>query len=167
MGGRRTSLTAARREVLGLHGNLSDPRAIMLGEKLAGRVGAGFDPCAALQLTVRIGPGETVTVPMTMAAATDREGARELVQRYRAADLEATLAQVRETWRERLGKVTVRTPDRAFDLMMNGWLLYQTLACRLFARSGYYPTSGAYGFRDQTQAAPYTHLDFSKRQGSR
>jgi len=158
MGGRQTSLTAARREVLGLHGNLSDPRAIMLGEKLAGRVGAGFDPCAALQLTVRIGPGETVTVPMTMAAATDREGARELVQRYRAADLEATLAQVRETWRERLGKVTVRTPDRAFDLMMNGWLLYQTLACRLFARSGYYQTSGAYGFRDQLQDSMATLL---------
>ena len=158
MAGRQESMTAARREVLGLHGDLTAPRAVVLGEKLAGRVGAGFDPCAALARSVLIGPGETVTVPMTMCAAPDRIGARELVRRYRDADLEQVLAQVRQAWRDRLGTVAVRTPDRAFDLMMNGWLLYQTLACRLYARSGYYQTSGAYGFRDQLQDSMATLL---------
>jgi cyclic beta-1,2-glucan synthetase len=158
MGGRQDSLTAARREVLGLHGDLTAPRAVMLGEKLAGRVGAGFDPCAALQGTFTIGAGETLSVPMTMCAATDADGARRLVQAYRAADPGETLETVRASWRHRLGKVAVRTPDRAFDLMMNGWLLYQTLACRLFARSGYYQTSGAYGFRDQLQDSMATLL---------
>ena len=77
--------------------------------------------------------------------------ARELVTRYRDADLDAVLSQVKSHWQALLGAVQVKTPDRAMDIMLNGWLLYQTLACRIWARSAFYQASGAYGFRDQLQ----------------
>ena len=83
--------------------------------------------------------------------ARSAEEARELIERYRKADLDAVLAEVTSYWQTVLGTVQVKTPDRAMDLMLNGWLLYQTLACRIWARSAFYQASGAYGFRDQLQ----------------
>ena len=77
--------------------------------------------------------------------------ARALIARYRENDLDAILAQVADHWESVLRTVQVRTPDRAMDIMLNGWLLYQTLACRVWARSAFYQASGAYGFRDQLQ----------------
>jgi cyclic beta-1,2-glucan synthetase len=79
------------------------------------------------------------------------ESARALIERYRAADLQAVLAAVNDHWGSVLGAVQVKTPDRAMDIMLNGWLLYQTLACRIWARAAFYQASGAYGFRDQLQ----------------
>ena len=83
--------------------------------------------------------------------AASAEEARTLVRRYREADLDAVLAEARGLWNEILDTVQVKTPDRAFDLMLNDWLLYQSLGCRIWARSAYYQSSGAYGFRDQLQ----------------
>jgi cyclic beta-1,2-glucan synthetase len=87
--------------------------------------------------------GQTVT----------REAARELIRRFRSADLGAVLADAKAHWDEILGAVEIRTPDRAMDVLMNRWLLYQTLACRMWGRSAFYQASGAYGFRDQLQDA--------------
>jgi len=146
-----THWTGDRTEFLGRGGRPSAPAGLLRATPLSGRTGAGFDPCTALQRVVEIPPGGRVEVVATMGACASAEEASALVARYRAADLDAVLAAVTDRWTTTLGAVQVRTPDRALDLMLNGWLLYQAIACRITARSAFYQASGAYGFRDQLQ----------------
>ena len=101
--------------------------------------------------TVEVQPGAETEIVILFGDAEGPEQAAALIARYRDADLDAVLAEVREQWEGLLGTVQVKTPDRSIDIMLNGWLLYQTIACRLWARSGFYQASGAYGFRDQLQ----------------
>lgn len=150
LGGAR-AWTGDRREFIGRNGFLAAPSALAAGAVLSGRLGAALDPCAALQTSVELAPGEMTDIILLLGDAEGEEAARELVNRYRSADVEATLADAMAVWDELLNAVQVRTPDRSMDLMLNGWLLYQTLACRVWARSAFYQTSGAYGFRDQLQ----------------
>jgi cyclic beta-1,2-glucan synthetase len=145
------SWTGDRREFIGRNGSLASPAAIMEGAGLSGRLGAGLDPCAALETSVELAPGQSVELVFLLGDAASAEEARALIARYRSADLDAVLKAVTAFWRETLGAVEVKTPDRSFDLMMNGWLLYQTLACRVWARAAFYQASGAFGFRDQLQ----------------
>ncbi|BBK39943.1 glycosyl transferase [Allostella sp. ATCC 35155] len=151
LGGRQTAWTADRTEFLGRNGQPVSPLALTGRNPLSGTTGAGHDPCAALQTTVELGVGETVEVVSSIGQCGSLEEARVLIERYRTADLDAALAAVTEHWNQVLGTVQVRTPDRAMDIMLNGWLLYQTIACRIRARSAFYQASGAYGFRDQLQ----------------
>jgi len=151
LAGTQESWTADRREFLGLHGTAELPQAVYTGHMLSGAVGAGLDPCAALQRRLVLEPGESARVLVLLGAGHDVAEVRELVTRYREADPLQVLADVHRLWDRPLTAVQVTTPSSAFDVMMNGWLLYQTLACRMLARSGYYQASGAYGFRDQLQ----------------
>ncbi len=151
LAGRQDSWTGDRSEFLGAHGATELPLAIFTGEPLSGRVGPGLDPCVAMQQRIELEPGATAEVLVVMGAGHDVAEVRELVVRYRHLDPRAVLDDVRKVWERRLSVVRVKTPSSAFDVMMNGWLLYQTLACRMLARSGYYQASGAYGFRDQLQ----------------
>jgi cyclic beta-1,2-glucan synthetase len=151
LGGRQTAWTADRREFIGRNGCLSDPAGLAGTAPLSGAVGAGFDPCGAMGTTVEMPPGAETEIVILFGDADGPEQAAQLIARYRDADLDAVLAEVREQWEELLGTVRVKTPDRSVDIMLNGWLLYQTIACRLWARSGFYQASGAYGFRDQLQ----------------
>jgi cyclic beta-1,2-glucan synthetase len=151
LGGRQTAWTADRTEFLGRKGGLAAPRALAGRAALSGKTGAGLDPCAALQCVVEIAPGGSVDVVAFLGECATIEAARALVMRYRAVDPDVVLAEIKAHWDKRLGAVTVRTPDRAMDIMLNGWLLYQTIACRIQARSAFYQASGAYGFRDQLQ----------------
>jgi cyclic beta-1,2-glucan synthetase len=149
--GRQTEWTGDRREFLGRFGTLSEPAALLAAQKLSQRVGAGLDPCAALLERIELAPGATADVVILLGEASSVAEARSLITRHRSLVPEDTLREVRSHWDSVLGAVQVRTPDRSLDLMMNGWLLYQTLACRLWARSAFYQSSGAYGFRDQLQ----------------
>ena len=151
LGGRQTAWTADRTEFLGRHGDPATPAALHTRVALSGKTGAGLDPCAALQCGLTLGAGETLEVVWLLGEARSLEAARGLVGQYRDADLDAVLAAVTGQWVGLLGSIQVETPDRAMDIMLNGWLLYQTLACRLWARSAFYQASGAYGFRDQLQ----------------
>jgi cyclic beta-1,2-glucan synthetase len=151
LGGQQTAWTADRTEFLGRHGDPATPAALTGSTPLSGATGAGLDPCAALRTFVDLGAYETVEVVAFVGQCASVADARTLIERYRAADLDAVLAEVTRHWQDVLGAVQVRTPDRAMDLMLNGWLLYQTLACRVEARSAFYQASGAYGFRDQLQ----------------
>ncbi|WP_160288072.1 GH36-type glycosyl hydrolase domain-containing protein [Pseudomonas knackmussii] len=151
LGGRQSTWSADRREFLGYTGSVAAPQALSAGTPLSAACGAGLDPCAALQCVVELAAGESVEVLALLGQAVSADAARELVERYRTADLDALLARVTQHWDTLLGALQVRTPDRAMDLLLNGWLLYQTLACRLCARSAFYQASGAYGFRDQLQ----------------
>ena len=154
LGGRQTAWSADRREFIGRNGTLSDPAALAAGADalpLSGKVGAALDPCAALQTSIELEPGGIAQVLFLLGEADAPEAARQLIARYREADLDAVLADVTAFWDETLGTIQVATPDRTMDLMLNRWLLYQTLVCRIWARAGFYQASGAYGFRDQLQ----------------
>jgi cyclic beta-1,2-glucan synthetase len=145
--------TADRREFLGRHGDASDPAALREpGELLHETAGPAIDPCAALQCTVDLKPGETREVVALLGADHGETAVRELLARYRApreaiAELERQVA----SWDRLLSAVVVKTPEPGFDVMVNRWLLYQALACRIWGRSAIYQSSGAYGFRDQLQ----------------
>jgi cyclic beta-1,2-glucan synthetase len=151
LGGRQTAWTGDRREFLGRNGTLDHPAALARKAVLSQRTGAGLDPCGALQTLVDLKPGGTAEVVFFLGQAASVPEARALVARYRTADLDECLREVTGHWDDVLGTVQVKTPDRSMDVMLNRWLLYQTLACRMWARSAFYQASGAYGFRDQLQ----------------
>jgi cyclic beta-1,2-glucan synthetase len=146
-----TGHTGDRLEFLGRHGTAADPLALR-HESLGERIGLGPDPCAALRCSLDLNPGETRTIVTLLGAADSEEGAGRLIDTYRdPARAEAALAGSIAAWDRRLGTVTVHTPEPAFDALVNRWSLYQALACRMWARSAVYQSSGAYGFRDQLQ----------------
>jgi cellobiose phosphorylase len=147
-----TGYTASRRDFLGRNGTTETPAALQAAGALAGITGAGIDPCAALQCVLELEPGETREIAILLGAAESETAARQAVAEYR--DLKrarAALGRSVERWSERLSGITVRTPEPTFDAMLNRWTLYQALACRMWARSALYQSSGAYGFRDQLQ----------------
>ena len=158
LAGRQTSRTGDRSEVFGRLGHWSSPRAVAQGGPLSEATGAGLDPIMAVQQRLEVPAGETASVVVLFGAATDTAQCRELIHRYRDRDPEDLLHAEKERWRARLGAIQVHTPDAAFDVLVNGWLLYQTFAARLLARSAYYQTSGAFGFRDQLQDSMATVL---------
>lgn len=151
LGGRQTSHSGDRREFIGRNGCVGDPLAMATRAPLSNRVGAGLDPCGAMQTQIELADGASIEIVCLLGEAQGDEAARALVERYRAADLDRVLAEVTDDWAAVLGAVNVTTPDRSLDIMLNGWLLYQTLACRIRARAAFYQASGAYGFRDQLQ----------------
>jgi cyclic beta-1,2-glucan synthetase len=151
LAGRQTSWTGDRREFIGRNGTLAMPSGLARGAVLSGQVGSGLDPCAALQTTVEIAPNGVAEIVFFLGDAPNETEARSLIARYRKADLDAVLSKVRLFWDEIVGTVQVKTPDRSMDIMLNGWLTYQTLACRVWARAAFYQAGGAYGFRDQLQ----------------
>jgi cyclic beta-1,2-glucan synthetase len=151
LGGVQSSLTADRTEFLGRHGAVDRPAALARPGPLSGRVGAGLDPCAALQTRVELEPAAQIDIVFALGDAHSCTQARMLVQKYRAADVDAVVREARAPWDEVLDTVQVRTPDRAMDVLLNDWLLYQSLACRVWSRTACYQSSGAYGFRDQLQ----------------
>ena len=150
-GSYQTDWTGDRREFIGRNGTLASPAALVGGNPLSKKVGAGLDPCGALRTTVELRPDAAIELVFFLGQAASAEDARKLIAHYRAADLDAVRSEVDRYWEDVLGAVHVKTPDRSMDVMLNGWLLYQTLACRVWARSGFYQASGAYGFRDQLQ----------------
>ncbi|MES1196533.1 MAG: glycosyl transferase, partial [Steroidobacter sp.] len=143
--------TADRCEFLGRHGRLEQPAALTNKALLSKRTGAGLDPCCALQTSIELERDQTTEVVFLLGEAASANEAQALLAYYRTIDLDIVLQQVKDYWDEALGKIQVKTPDRSMDIMLNRWLLYQTLACRLWARSAFYQASGAYGFRDQLQ----------------
>ena len=151
LGGHQLSWTGDRTEFLGRNGSLDNPAALAGAAPLSNRTGAALDPCGALQTRVELKPNGVTEIVFFLGQAATRAQALSLVAKYRTADLDAVLAATRRLWDDVLGAVQVKTPDRSIDIMLNRWLLYQTLACRLWARSAFYQASGAYGFRDQLQ----------------
>jgi cyclic beta-1,2-glucan synthetase len=149
--GRQTACTGDRTEFLGRNGTPDHPASLERGDRLSGKVGAGLDPCGALQTIVELRAGGRAEIVFFLGEAATMEEARALIALYRGADLDETLRTVMDRWNDVLGGVQVTTPDRAMNVLLNRWLLYQTLACRVWARTAFYQASGAYGFRDQLQ----------------
>jgi len=151
LGGRQLSWTGDRTGFLGRNGSLDNPAALAGDGPLSNRVGAALDPCGALQTRVELKANGATEIVFFLGEAANRADAISLIAKYRAADLNAVRAAATHLWDDVLGAVQVKTPDRSLDIMLNRWLLYQTLACRVWARSAFYQASGAYGFRDQLQ----------------
>lgn len=151
MGGRQTDWTCDRREFIGRNGSLANPLGLASASALSNATGVGLDACAALRAKLEIPANGRIEVVFLLGEAANAEEAQTLIRRYRSADLDAVETDIARKWSEILDAVVVKTPDRTMDIMLNGWLLYQTLSCRFWARSSFYQASGAYGFRDQLQ----------------
>lgn len=148
-----SSYTADRSEFLGRNGSMADPAALHR-QALANRSGAGLDPGAALRTEVTLAPGESVEVTFCVGQARNAEVARALVRRFATPrNVHEALDDTRAWWETTLQAIQVETPDLAANLMLNRWLVYQTLSCRIWGRSGFYQSGGAFGFRDQLQDA--------------
>ena len=144
--------TADRREFLGRNGTTAAPRALAGPAPLAGATGAGLDACAVLQCLVDLAPGETRELSVALGAGAGEADAQRLADAYAdAGRVSAAIDESTGQWDRRLSVVRVTTPEPSFDAMVNRWALYQALACRMWARSALYQSSGAYGFRDQLQ----------------
>ena len=145
------TFTGNRTEFIGRNGSLVSPAA-MRHRRLSGKTGAGLDPCAALQTRFELAEGEEREIVFVFGAARNTDQARHFIQQYGGpVAARQALESVWEYWNHTLGAVNVETPDPALNVLANGWLVYQTLSCRLWGRSGYYQSGGAYGFRDQLQ----------------
>ena len=145
------TVTGDRAEFLGRNCTLSNP-AGMQKPRFSGKLGPGLDPCAAIRLPFELADGQEREIVFVLGVGQGASGAADLVRRFRGTEPARTaLEAVWHYWTHTLGSVNVDTPDPALNVMANGWLLYQTLACRFWARSGYYQSGGAFGFRDQLQ----------------
>ncbi len=143
--------TGDRSEFVGRNGNLANPAA-MSRKNLSGRTGAALDACAAIQAPVNIAAGKEVEVVFIMGMARDVDDARTLIRRFKSVPAaHNALTKVKQYWEHTLGSVQIKTPDESLNVLTNGWLIYQVLACRVWARSGFYQSGGAFGFRDQLQ----------------
>jgi cyclic beta-1,2-glucan synthetase len=151
LAGQQTSWTGDRTEFFGRNGTAERPLALERGGSLSGKVGASLDPCAALQTLIELSPGARAEVIWFLGQTDGKDQARELLSRYRGSDVNQVLREVSRRWDDVLGAVQITTPERAMDVLLNRWMLYQTLVCRVWARAGFYQLSGAYGFRDQLQ----------------
>ncbi len=151
LGGRQQRCTDSRQQFLGRNGHPDAPLGLESIAQWSVTNAAGRDPCCAFSLTLELAPGATAEVLFLLGQAEDVDAARRLIHKYRQLGADAALDQVRQRWDRLLGTVQIRTPDRALDLLFNRWLLYQTISCRLWGRTGFYQSGGAFGFRDQLQ----------------
>ncbi|MBA2658037.1 MAG: cyclic beta 1-2 glucan synthetase [Nitrosospira sp.] len=145
------SITGDRTEFIGRNGGFANP-AGMASEILSGRTGPALDPCGAIRVPFGLLDGQTREIVFRLGVGSHTDDTFKLIQRFRgAAAARQTLESVHRYWGRTLGTVQVETPDPALNVMINGWLVYQVIACRLWGRSGYYQSGGAFGFRDQLQ----------------
>ncbi|MGK2941504.1 MAG: GH36-type glycosyl hydrolase domain-containing protein [Immundisolibacter sp.] len=144
-------LSGDRTQFLGRNGTLRDPAALRCA-RLSGKVGAGLDPCGAIQVNFDLADSQEREIVFRLGVGRDADDATTLVQRFRGGSAaRSALEAVWLYWNHTLGAVQVETPDPSVNVLANGWLMYQTIACRIWARSGYYQSGGAFGFRDQLQ----------------
>lgn len=151
LGGNSESFTGDRTEFLGASGSITSPGAMEFA-KLSNFSGAGVDPCLAAMSKLEIMPNEEKELTILFGCEENYEDISKVIELYsNKAKVEEDFNEINSYWKGLLGKLQVNTPDKSFDYMLNGWLMYQTIACRLWARTAFYQSGGAYGFRDQLQ----------------
>ncbi|MCG7858593.1 GH36-type glycosyl hydrolase domain-containing protein [Flavihumibacter sp.] len=163
----KPGFTTDRSEFIGRNRNLQDPQALHQ-KKLSGKTGAGMDTCAALQAKFELLDGAEKEIVFLVGNEENSYAANALIEKFssRESVIEA-FQRSKDYWNDVVNAVQVNTPDSSLNLLANGWLTYQTLACRIFARSGFYQSGGAFGFRDQLQdvlSIIHTRPDLARRQ---
>lgn len=143
--------TTDRTEFLGRNGTLQNPEA-MRRVRLSGKSGAGLDACAAIQVPIDLEPGLEREIVFKIGVGRNMRDAQDIIKKFKGVSAAHTsLQQIKDFWNERLSAIRIETPDPAVNVLTNGWLIYQVLASRLWGRSGFYQSGGAFGFRDQLQ----------------
>ncbi len=143
--------TTDRSEFIGRNGTMAEPDA-MKRSRLSGRTGAALDPCAAIQVAIELAEGEEREIIFRLGTGKDRNDAITMVRKFEGRQVaQEALKEVKAYWQKTLTTIQVKTPDEGINFLNNGWLNYQTLASRIWARSGFYQSGGAFGFRDQLQ----------------
>ena len=167
IGGIEETFTGDRVEFIGRGQGLNNPLALKK-KKLSNTVGAGLDPCMVSNAKISIKENDEVTLLVLFGVEEDITTIGKVIKKYSDITLpEKRLEEVKEYWKEMLGKIQVKTPDASMDIMLNGWLMYQTIVCRYMARTAFYQSGGAYGFRDQLQdvmAIGYLDSQITKNQ---
>ena len=149
--GAHCSVSGDRREFFGRAGSPASPAA-MKNQRLSDRTGAAMDPCGAVQSATTLIDGDQRTFTFVLGLGQNANDAEALIRQFlQEGEAQAELDRVHQHWHQVLDKIQVTTPDPSVNLLANGWLIYQTLASRILARSGYYQSGGAFGFRDQLQ----------------
>jgi cyclic beta-1,2-glucan synthetase len=150
-GGEEESFTGSRKEFIGRGESVSNPQAMRM-EKLSGLCGAGFDPCLAANSKFELKPGEEKTLIIMLGQYEALEEINSVIDKYKSTESAfEEFENTKDFWKKLLGKIQVRTPDKTMDLIMNGWLMYQSISCRYWSRTAFYQSGGAYGYRDQLQ----------------
>jgi len=148
---RARTFTGDRTEFIGRNGNINRPD-VMSRISLSGKTGAVLDPCGAMQVSFTISPGQEHEVIFRLGAGKNYDDANKIIQKYRGRyAANDALERVKNYWQSIIERLQIETPNQTLDIIANGWLMYQTISSRLWARSGYYQSGGAYGFRDQLQ----------------
>lgn len=152
------SITCDRKEFFGA-GDIASPEGIKRAS-LSGTTGAGFDPCAAISVNVSLKPDEEKEMVFLLGAGKDEQEAKQICAKYKKLEeAKKALNEVKKFWESKLGALQFETPNPAMDILLNGWLVYQVISCRIWTRSGFYQSGGAYGFRDQLQdSMSLTHI---------
>jgi cellobiose phosphorylase len=142
--------TGDRREFLGRKGSVQNPAGIF--KPLSNNTGEAYDTCGVIKISISLKPGESREMVFGLGQSADFEEISKIVRKYKdVSKIHHEMERTRKYWNDILGKIQVRTSDRAMDILVNGWLLYQTISCRINARAAFYQCGGAYGFRDQLQ----------------
>ncbi|KGI36814.1 NdvB [Clostridium tetani ATCC 9441] len=150
-GGEEVSYTGDRMEFIGVSGSLEDPNGLK-SEKLSNSLGSGMDPCIAINKKITLNPGEAKSVFILLGEEDNIEKINSLIEKYNEENIILKeFESVKNYWQETLTQIQIETPDKSMDIMVNKWLLYQVISCRFWARTGFYQSGGAFGFRDQLQ----------------
>jgi cellobiose phosphorylase len=147
---RERTVTSDRKEFFGFS-DYRLPDALSKPE-LSGIVGTSLDPCSVIQVKVILQPNESKDIVFLLGTASQEQDVHDLAERYnKVNEAKEALNKVQSFWRDKLSVLEVKTPADSINIMLNGWLPYQVISCRLWARSGFYQSGGAFGFRDQLQ----------------
>ncbi|PJI07746.1 MULTISPECIES: GH36-type glycosyl hydrolase domain-containing protein [Clostridium] len=150
-GGYDESFTGSRKEFIGKENNIHGPAAIKK-IRLSNEVGSGIEACMAENVKINLNPGEEKEIVIMLGEEKSLIELKNLTDKYSSVqNAENELSKTKEYWRSMLTSIAVKTPDDSMNIMMNGWLMYQLVSCRLWARTAFYQSGGAYGFRDQLQ----------------
>jgi cellobiose phosphorylase len=159
--------TCDRKEFIGRNGSMANPAALSR-KNLAGQCGGGFDPCGAIQSILSLNSDEEKEIIILIGQGASEDEAQHICQFYQDANnVKSALERVNEFWEQTLSTISIKTPNLSMDTIVNRWLPYQTLACRIWARSAFYQSGGAYGYRDQLQdvmAMVYSHPEITRNQ---
>ncbi|MGG7078850.1 GH36-type glycosyl hydrolase domain-containing protein [Clostridium sardiniense] len=151
LGGESLSFTCDRREFIGISGSLEEPLGLKY-ENLQESFGSVLDPCLVTQCNIKLKPGETKELIILLGEEEDEKGIEKIIEKYNnVSNADEELDRVKKYWGDFLGNIRVKTQDKSMDYLLNGWLLYQNYSCRYLARTAFYQSGGAYGFRDQLQ----------------